>query len=421
MRSKTLFWIVLSAAMLIGAIIVIQLYWLNKVYSFEQKNFNVNVVKSIRGLYEDVELSNSPTLNLQTLIEHPKPDYFLFRADLLPPADTLQYYLKRELEDFDVLTDAWLAIYEPAQKKYSASYYISAVASRYNKDSTTKLMVFEKDHTYLALYFPYRNRYVLSQMTFWFVSSGALIIVLISLAISLFYFFRQKVLSRTQKDFLNNVTHEFKTPLAVLKIASGVLSEPDILQKPERLKNYSTIVQNQTDHLQQQVERLLRTATSDQKEIPLRKKAASLPALIREAVRKIQPLADDKKARIDIRIPEDDVQVIMDESHIELALINLLENSLKYSTDPHIVIEAGKEEDNSFISIKDNGIGIEKKYIGRIFRKFYRVPTGNIHNVKGFGLGLNFVQKAVTAHHGKITVSSLPGIGTEFKILLPIN
>jgi len=200
-----------------------------------------------------------------------------------------------------------------------------------------------------------------------------------------------------------------------------VLSEEDILQKPSRLRNYTTIIQHQTDHLQQQVERLLNIATSEQKEIPLHKSLVSIPALVSQAVKKIQPLADDKRARIDLKLPDKDQHVLIDESHLELALVNLLENALKYSTEPHIIIETGKENNDSFISVKDNGIGIEKKYLHRIFRKFYRVPTGNIHNVKGFGLGLNFVKQAVDAHKGKIVVNSLPGIGTEFRILLPNN
>ncbi|MDP4213765.1 MAG: ATP-binding protein, partial [Bacteroidota bacterium] len=110
-----------------------------------------------------------------------------------------------------------------------------------------------------------------------------------------------------------------------------------------------------------------------------------------------------------------------DESHLELAVVNLLENALKYSSLPHIVVQAGREDADYFISVKDNGIGIEKKYIKNIFKKFYRVPTGDVHNVKGFGLGLNFVKRIVDGHEGKIRVHSLPGIGTEFRLLIPFE
>jgi two-component system, OmpR family, phosphate regulon sensor histidine kinase PhoR len=116
-----------------------------------------------------------------------------------------------------------------------------------------------------------------------------------------------------------------------------------------------------------------------------------------------------------------DTNIHADEGHLELAIINILENALKYSSTPHIVVETGKEESDYFISIKDNGIGMEKKYLKNIFKKFYRIPTGDVHDVKGFGLGLNFVKRIMDGHGGKIRVNSLPGIGTEFRLLLPFQ
>ncbi len=421
MRSKTLRWIVLSTAFVISVIILIQLYWLNMVYSLEQQRFNVNVVKSIRGLFEDVELSSNPVFNLQTLIERPKENYFLFKVDTLAPVDTVTYYLKQELEDFDVLTDAYLGIQQTGGSSYSSVHYIPTVASNYAPGSNYEMTHFTRPYTYLALYFPHRKHYVLSQMLFWFVSGGALIIVLVALAISLVYFYREKFLSETQKDFVNNFTHEFKTPLAVMKIAADVLNKEDIVQKPERLKNYTGIIQQQTDHLQQQVERLLKTANSGENELPLDRKPVSVQAVTLQAVRKIQPLIDERKALVEYDWAGEEIIISADESHLELALINLLENALKYSPHPFIRIKTGYETENIFIEIKDNGIGIEKKYLSRIFRKFYRIPTGNIHDVKGFGLGLDFVKRVVNAHKGKIQVTSEPGIGTTFKILLPLS
>lgn len=421
MRSKTLRWIVLSAAILTAAIIITQLYWLNTVYSLEQKNFNVNVVKSIRGLYEDIELTNNPVLNLQSMIEHPKADYFTFRADKIPPIDTLKTYIKRELQDFDVLTDCFMAIYDPVKNSYSNSNYISTIASRYEATNPNSLERYKKEYPYILLYFPHRTKYVLAQMKFWFFSSGILILVLIGLAISLFYFYQQKFLAEIQKDFVNNFTHEFKTPLAVMKIATGVLLQNDIHLKPEKLKNYAGILQNQTDHLQGQVERLLKVATSESKDIPLEKKWEEINPLVVMALKQIEPLVEDSKAIIQLHLDELSPTAWVDASHLQLALINIIENAIKYSKEPKIVISTGKENNDTFISIKDNGIGIEKKYLHRIFNKFYRVPTGNVHDVKGFGLGLNFVKRIISAHNGRIIVNSLPGIGTEFRILLPVH
>jgi two-component system phosphate regulon sensor histidine kinase PhoR len=246
--------------------------------------------------------------------------------------------------------------------------------------------------------------------------------VLIGLAISLFYFYRQKFLAEVQKDFVNNFTHEFKTPLAVMKISSEVLLQEKIIQQPERLHQYALIIQNQTMHLQKQVERLLQVATTERKELPIQKSTVPVNALLEEAIAKIQPLAEEKDASLEILLPENEkMELTADRAHLELAIVNLLENALKYAPHPRIIVSAGKENDLVFISIKDNGIGIDKKYHKRLFEKFYRVPTGDVHNVKGFGLGLSFVKRVIDAHHGTITINSIPGIGTEFKMLLPGN
>ena len=421
MKSTTIRWIVLTSSVVIAAIVVIQLFWLNKIYSFEQKNFKVNTVKSIRGLYEDVALSFNPTFNLQKLIEQPADNYFLSKIDTIASIDSIAYYLKQELEDFDVLTDVYLAIYEFDEPTFKEVRYLPSVASAQLKEGTSKPTVYKRPYHYLLLYFPHRKEYVLSQMTFWFVSGGALIIVLVALAISLFYFYREKTLSETQKDFVNNFTHEFRTPLAVMKIAAGVLNNEDIVQNPARLKNYAGIVQNQTEHLQKQVDKLLKSARSENGELPLDKKNTDIHEMVLQAIRKIKPLADEKSASITTDSLSQGLFANVDESHLELAIINLIENGLKYSAHPIISIALRKEPQTIIVSIKDNGIGIEKKYQRKIFRKFYRVPTGDVHNVKGVGLGLDFVKRVVDAHHGKITVKSRPGHGTEFQIELPIK
>lgn len=418
MRSKTLKWLVLTATLLIIVIVGVQLFWLNKIYSLEQKTFNINVVKSIRGLYEDVNLVDSQVNHLQDFIEHPSPDYFLFRTGAHYDKDSLIWYLKDELNDFDVLTDAHVGFYDARTKSFSAREYIPAAAARYDP-VINPFPQYERPHNYVLIYFPHRNRYVLSQMNFWFISSAILFIVLIGLAVSLFYFYRQKFLAEIQKDFVNNFTHEFKTPLAVMKISSEVLLQDKILQQPERLRQYAMIIQNQTMHLQKQVERLLQVATTERRELPIQKRTMELNGMVQEAIAKIQPLAQEKKAVLELELPEQETEIQADRAHLELAVVNLLENALKYAPEPRIIVSAGKENDHIFISVKDNGIGIDKKYHKRLFEKFYRVPTGDVHNVKGFGLGLSFVKRIIDAHHGEITINSIPGIGTEFKLLLP--
>ena len=426
MRSTTLKWIVLSATLLAAIVVTVQLVWLKKVYSFEQRQFNINVEKSVKGLFEDLEMNDAPGTHVQQLIIAPDEnnDYLIFKADTIPPKDSLVFYIQDEFADFGVLTDCKLGAYSATEKRYVYEEFIPAPASRYaavKQPLMKELPVFANTYDHILLYFPHRHEYILEQMDFWIVSSIVLFIALIGLAASLFYFYRQKFLAEIQKDFVNNFTHEFKTPLAVMKIASDVLSQESITRQPDRLERYVAIIQNQTEHLQSQVERLLRTASIETKDLPIRKEEINAHLLIEEALNKVQPLIEQKKAKVEVRMDEGDGRLQADRAHLELAVVNLLENALKYSAEPHIVVQAGHDEDDFYISVKDNGVGIEKQYLKNIFKKFYRVPTGDIHNVKGFGLGLNFVKRIIDAHKGKIKVNSLPGIGTEFRLFIPLN
>jgi two-component system phosphate regulon sensor histidine kinase PhoR len=425
MRSSTLKWIVLSATLVAAIIVTVQLIWLKKVYSFEQRQFNLNVVKSIRGLFEDLEMNDAPGTSFQQLINTPDRDdnYLIFKADTIPPKDSLVFYIQDEFVDFGVLTDCKLGAYSSTEKKYVYEEFIPAPASRYAgiKPVVQELPVFTKDYDHILLYFPHRHEYILEQMDFWIVSTIVLFVALIGLAASLFYFYRQKFLAEIQKDFVNNFTHEFKTPLAVMKIASDVLAQHSILHQPDRLERYAAIIKNQTEHLQSQVERLLRTASIESAELPMNKEDINAHQLIAEALNKVQPLIEKKRAKVELKMEDGNGKLFADKAHLELAVINLLENALKYSPEPHIVVETGHSDDDFFISVKDNGVGIEKQYLKNIFKKFYRVPTGDIHDVKGFGLGLNFVKRIIDAHKGKVKVNSLPGIGTEFRLFIPLN
>jgi len=430
MRSTTLKWIVLSATLLAAIVVTVQLIWLKKVYSFEQRQFNLNVVKSIRGLFEDLEMNDNvattaPGLTLQQLIDAPANNYFSFYADTIPPEDSLRFYIQDEFADFGVLTDCKLGAYSATEKRFVYEDYIPAPASRYAKSTppAEELPVYASNYDHILLYFPHRQEYILEQMDFWIVSSVLLLLALIGLAASLFYFYRQKFLAETQKDFVNNFTHEFKTPLAVMKIAADVLSQESIVNDPARLERYTAIICNQTQHLQNQVERLLQTASAETNDLPIRKEDIDPGVLIEQALGKVQPLIEQKKAKVEVKLEENATgsTIHVDRAHMELAVINLLENALKYSAEPRILVEAGKVDDEYFISVKDNGVGIEKQYLKNIFKKFYRVPTGDIHDVKGFGLGLNFVKRIIDAHKGKIRVHSLPGIGTEFRLFIPLN
>jgi two-component system, OmpR family, phosphate regulon sensor histidine kinase PhoR len=421
MRSSTLKWIMLCSSIIIALILISQLYWLKRVYYLEDQQFNSSIVKSIRGLFEDLEIDDDPGFRIKEMIEATDPNTYLIRLDAAPDMDSLQLYLSNEFEVFNVWTDCNVGLYSSQTNTILNQYYLPTAASRFQEPSKTSLKAIKKNYNYLLLNFPHRSNYIIHEMLFWIVTAVALLLVLIGLTISLLFLYRQKFLNELQKDFVNNFTHEFKTPLAVMKIASDVLVQPDIATRPERLKKYGEVIKEQTEHLQSQVERLLRTALTESNRLPVAKEACQLNQLIYSTIEQIDPLIKNNEATINF-VPDDNEPVIFaDKVHLQLVIINLIENAIKYSNLKPLVWIALQDANNGMyaITVKDNGIGIAAKNIKNLFKKFYRVPTGNIHNVNGFGLGLNFVKKIIDAHDGKIIINSVEGIGTEFKILLP--
>ncbi len=421
MRSATLRWIMLGCSIIIALILIAQLYWLKRVYNLEEQQFNYSVLKTIRGLFSDMDITDDPRQQIKQIVEAVDVNTYLVKVDSIPPKDTLQFYLSNEFEDFDVWTDCNVAAFSSDKQAYAYQYYLSTAASRYPQVNNTGQQVIKKNYDYLLLNFPHRGKYIIQEMLFWIVTAIFMLLILIGLSISLLYLYRQKFLNELQKDFVNNFTHEFKTPLAVMKIASEVLVQSGIANKPERLLKYGNVIKEQTEHLQNQVERLLKTAASENKKLIIKKETCQLNDVLQSAIDQIEPFISSRGAVVDFIPDENEPVIFADKAHLQLVIINLIENAIKYSINqPHIIIEL-QDAGNDFyaVSVKDNGIGIEEKNIRFLFKKFYRVPTGNVHNVTGFGLGLNFVKKVVDAHDGKIIIHSVVGIGTEFKIHLP--
>ncbi len=420
-RSKTLRLVILTSTVLITIIIAIQLIWLQKVYMYEEKQFNINVSKSIRGLYTDMELVNDASDNVQKKIDNPNPDTYIFKIDCTPNLDSLWLNLKAEFTDFDVYTDCKAGIYSTEQNKYIEEQYIDLPDAYHPSDKQTSLPVVKKDYSYILLFFPHRGQYILKQMMFWIASSGLLLLVLIGFGASIFYLYRQKFFNETQRDFVNNFTHEFKTPLAVIKIAAEVLQQNNITEKPDRLKNYAGIINEQTSHLQAQVQRLLEIAYTDRSSLPLEKENFDTNILIQEAINDLQPLIEQKNTNLKTTFALPDAIIKADKAYLRLSVINLIENAIKYSASPEIYITTTVEGNDICISVKDNGIGIAKEHQRKIFDRFYRITDGELHTHKGFGLGLNFVKKVIDTHNGEIRVESELGKGSTFTIRIPRN
>ena len=421
MRSATFKWIILISTITIGLLVAAQLFWLNKIYNYEQKEFNNSVIKSIQGVYEDLELMDSTTTHLQKLIEQPTTNSFLFRISNMPFKDSLPDNVLNNLEAFNVFADCKLGLYDNRSHRYLLQSYLPTAASKNPEINAVGLPVYQKEFPYILLYFPYRNQYILGEMTWWITSSSILLLLLIALGVSVFYLYRQKFLNEIQNDFIRNVTHEFQTPLTTLTVGLDAISKSSMIVQPEKLAKYTRLMQGQTNYLKQHIDNLMKVMQADANGLLIQKEAVAPNELIKEAIKQLYIAIEEKNARIDFMPEETNTTILADKSSLYVAILNIISNAIKYSVNPFIIIETKVTNDKYYISVKDNGIGIDDQYKKNLFKKFYRIPSGDVHDTKGLGLGLYFVKKVIDEHKGSIHIKSIKGIGTEFIIELPVQ
>lgn len=277
-------------------------------------------------------------------------------------------------------------------------------------------------HNYLMLQFPTRSSYVFASIQNMLVLSLVFSLVIIGA----FYYtirliLKQKKLSEMKNDFINNMTHELKTPIATISLATDAISNPFVKEDQEKFKDYTRILKEENQKLNTHVERVLEIAMLDKGELAIRKKTLDVVGLIKKAIETHKLLIEKKKASVNIYY-DAEFAFDVDEEHMLAVFNNLLDNALKYSKEICTInIHVTKSIKALIISFKDNGIGIDKAQREKVFDKFYRVQSGNVHDVKGFGLGLSYVRSIIEAHNGTIELQSEKGKGSEFIIKFDLN
>ena len=296
------------------------------------------------------------------------------------------------------------------------------------QDNMYVQMLFPNDSqnkmNYIKVYFPTKNEYIFSSVKFMITSFAFTIILLVVFLYTIIVAFRQKKLTEMKNDFINNMTHEFKTPISTISLAAQMLNDSSVRKSPTMLQHISTVINDETKRLRFQVEKVLQMSMFDRQKATLRLQEVDVNVAIANIVSTFKLKVEKYGGSIESRLDAEDSIVSVDEMHFTNVVFNLLDNAVKYRREEVPLrlevstrdIAGGRVE----ITVADNGIGIRKDNLKKIFDKFYRVSTGNRHDVKGFGLGLAYVHKMVNELGGEITVESELGEGTKFKIILPL-
>jgi two-component system phosphate regulon sensor histidine kinase PhoR len=411
--------VIILAAISIAGIIFTQIYWVRRALDIHENQFYRDVSASLRNVAGKIfEINKTPSPS-NNPVDQVSSNYFTVTINGPIDASLLEFLITTEFEKRNVTADFEYGIYDCSEQCMVGGNYISPKKGKKvsNFPSTPKL---KNDGYYFAVHFPTVQANLISQMGIWGFSSIVMVVVIFFFVYSLFVILKQRRLSEIQKDFINNMTHEFKTPISTIAISTGVLKDPSIVHTPERLLNYATIIENETHRLKQQVERVLQMARLDKEDIGLKKEEVNIHELILDAVKNISPSLHTKEGTIDLALNASASKAQVDKLHFTNVFFNLLDNAIKYNRhEPKITISTRNSNNRLLVSVSDNGIGISADHLRKVFHKFFRVPTGNIHDVKGFGLGLNYVKLILEKHEGKIMLESELGKGSTFTIEVP--
>lgn len=409
------------AVVALAGIIITQSFWVKDASDLRKKQFMQEVkvaLKSVSTSILDAQIDSSAKYLLNPC------DTAFFenrRVDEIIDTALLDSLLRCEISFMSITHSFHYGVYNSGDSTFvlgpCEGYEQELLASQH---SVPLSCIYKKEKFLLSVYFPERSKMIFIDMLLLIVlSSGFLLILIISFYMILKLMFRQKKLSEIKTDFINNMTHEFKTPIATISLSSEMLLKADVNKYPYKTKRYAAVIYDENSRLQKQVEQVLQLSVLEKGSFNLKLKHIDLHRIIRKMAAHFGASAEMKGGKILTGLEASESHIRADKTHISNILANLIDNALKYSPEnPLISINTFNKGNKLILTITDNGIGISDENQKLVFKKLYRVPTGNIHDVKGFGLGLFYVKTMVEAHGGSIRLKSELNKGTSIIIEL---
>lgn len=414
--------VIILGAFSILSLLAVQSYWVLRTWDLQEREFNRKVLQALQDAANDLSRVGQFVLPEANLIEQVYTNYYVVNLKNHFDAPTLEFFLQKAFENQGMREDFQYGVFDCTSnemvtgriikyKKPSAlgqgEVLTEPLPAHYNSD-------FEY---YFGVRFPERNANILSNMNVVLIFSIMMLITIAFFIYSMVVILRQKQLSEQQRDFINNMTHEFKTPIATINISTDVFLQNETIKSDTRLNRYAGIIKEQVTRLNTQVEKVLQVAQIERHTLELHREELDLAELVHSISPSIELKVNEKKGVLHLDLPDTGIQIRADRLHLTNILHNLVDNAVKYTKGiPDIRIGVKKSGNKVVLSVQDNGLGISKEHQKHVFDKFYRVPTGNVHNVKGFGLGLFYVKTICDEHRWKLELQSELGKGTRVGI-----
>ncbi len=416
--------IVVLITLSVVGILFIQMSWINNALKLKHEEFQREVDNSLKQTKE--ALYSKFTYDSKLIFPNEESRQFFlqnnFRVDGAFTKDDIETIIEKALAQNNIRLPFEFCV----QNIYhfnilqSDGFQIADLHSDKQIELSPDDALRSHETLYLAIF---EDKNAIIREMLWMIIASIVFTTIIVLAffVTVRTLFNQKKLSEIKSDFINNMTHELKTPLATISLAIDALTNEKVIHDTDKIKIYSSMIKEENKRMNKQVEKILQAARLEKEEIKLNIQTLDTHQIINKVADNLALQIQEKNGTLTLKLNATSPTIEADEVHFSNIIFNLLDNAMKYSKDaPHIeVITLNTGNGMLSIKIKDNGIGMDKETQSRIFEKFYRAHTGNLHNVKGFGLGLSYVKAIVDAHGGKIKVESAPGKGSTFTLILP--
>ena len=409
--------IILTSVSLVAALIT-QLFWVRDAWLLKEDHFNNSVKIALKSVVNQLmtseEVYTTGMANVDTNLCKEHINLF----SVVNPGN-LDSLLHEEFLSMEINEEFSYGVYRSADKLFVMGKYNGTLQQLIDSPHWVSLTCICQTESYLlTVYFPYQRSIILSQMIILPVMSGLFLMVLIfSFFFTIYTVLKQKKLSEMKTDFVNNMTHEFKTPISTISVSSEMLAKDAVVKYPDKVKKYAKIIFDENTRLKNQVERVLQIAIIDKEDYKLKFKEVDVHEIIRECMDNFNIQIIERNGNLKSNLEALQYMVTVDKEHFTNVINNLLDNANKYSPEsPDIKINTINNSGKIEISIEDTGIGISKENQADVFKKFHRLQTGNIHNAKGFGIGLFYVKTMVGKMGGKIDIESEINKGSRFTV-----
>ncbi|MDD4373722.1 MAG: HAMP domain-containing sensor histidine kinase [Bacteroidales bacterium] len=413
--------IILAFVALLG-VVVMQVYWVQNAIELKEEQFDNSVRIAMKSVLNRLLEDQTDSVIKQLNSTHPCVNEKTEVSDVISPK-VLDSLIKAEMQCMRVGDAYEYMIYNRSNHRMvmgNARLYVDELYISEHQQSIEAL--YSPGDYYFSMYFPHKVQQVFVQLSVWMLLSAMfLLAVIIGFWYTVYTAIKQKKISEMKNDFINNMTHEFKTPIATINLASEMLLKQVVHKNQDKALSYARVIHHENERLQHQVEQILQIALLDRNEIQLQQSRFDICKLLNDLIEGFNINAEQKGGKIVLKTDCSEVLVDGDRLHLAQLFSNLLDNALKYNDKiPLIQIYVAVENENVKVSVTDNGIGISAENFGVIFKNFYRVHTGNIHDVKGFGIGLYYVERIAKLHGGKVQLESELHKGSTFVVHLPV-